>query len=216
MKFTCNCSLVFILSIIVFGASGQSSGIESIPAGTRFIGGNVSLNASNTTNDNGNTTNEFKNTSISLGPSFGKYFKENLAWGSSLFYNYQQLRNSQQDSRTNNNSMGISLFLTKDFKIVNNLFFELEPQLYFTFGKQTTTSPNNENTYNSFSTGFGLTPGLLFFLSEKFGLRASLGYVGYSYNQFKENDGEDKVTNDNFTLDGGFSNVSFSFRYYLR
>lgn len=65
----------------------------------------------------------------------------------------------------------------------------------------------------------GITPGLVFFPTNKVGLEANFGFVGFSSVTSKSTNGstETKVSNSNFGLGANSISPTFSlgFRYYL-
>ena len=174
---------LFLLAHSNYAQSGEP--IEVIAKNTHFIGGDFYFYASNNENAIVNTLENDKITFLSVGPVYGKYFKDNLAWGSSISYSFRRNKNSSGNFISNSNGIGLALFLSRNYKIINNLFFELEPRLSVNYSVQKTESLLTDNKYTSIGFGLGITPGFLYFLNSNFGIRASVGNLGYTYSRTK-------------------------------
>lgn len=198
---------LFLFAISIHALVAQTSEpVESISKGTKFIGGSFSL-YSTTTDDT------YKYTEFSIGPGMGFYIKDNLAIGGFLTYNFTENGQPITDQFSSFSSIGLNAFVLKNYKITNNLFFTLQPQLSLSYGKQDFPFPNND--YSSFNFGLGISPGVMFFVSKKFALQTSLGALSYSHIRRKVESGVEPTITNSFGLNGALSVSSFSIRYFI-
>jgi hypothetical protein len=202
--------LFFALSLTLLFAQ-TSEPVEVISKGTKFIGGSFALGTSSR-QDN---SNDWSSSSFSLGPTYGKYFKDNLALGVSFSYSFERSKNAVPGSLSNSHGLGLTIFLLKNYRISNNLFFELEPRVSMGFYWQNIESVSATNTYKNTGIGLGVSPGLLLFLNDRIGLRTSLGNLGYSFNRTILDGSDYTSTYHGFGFSGGLSNINFSLRYIL-
>jgi hypothetical protein len=204
---------LLILLLFTVGSLVFAQGIESIEKGTRFLGGEFSLSHSNRTENSASTSSETNSRSFYIGPVFGKYFKENLAWGVSAHYGFGS--HNFSNSTTKSQYAGAGFFLTRNFKVASNLFFEIEPRGRISFGTDRMESSGGNVTYNSLSGGIGATAGLLFFLGPRFGIQTSFGYIGYNFSRYSREESEHVATSHTVNAGAGLSNISFSMRYFF-
>lgn len=196
---------LFTISIHLLVAQ-TSEPVESISQGTKFIGGSFSFFTT--------TTDEsYKYTDFSIGPGLGFYIKDDLAIGGFLSYNFNKNEQPNTDAFSTFSGTGINIFLLKNYKIANNLFFTLEPQLSLSYGKQDFSFPNND--YSSFRFSLGVSPGVMFFVGRKFALQTSIGSLSYSHTRRKPESGGEASLINSFNLNGALSMSSFSIRYFI-
>jgi hypothetical protein len=198
----------FVLTISIHVLVAQTSEpVESISQGTKFIGGSFSLYSTK-------TDETFQYTDFSIGPGMGFYFKDNLAFGGFLSYKFNKTGQPDIDNFSSFSGIGINLFILKNYKIANNLFFTLQPQLSLSSGKQDFSNPF-PNDYSSFSIELGVSPGVMFFISRKFALQTSIGSLSYSHTRRKPENGGEVSTLNSFNLNGALEMSSFSIRYFI-
>ncbi|MBX2967805.1 MAG: outer membrane beta-barrel protein [Cyclobacteriaceae bacterium] len=198
--------LLLTISIHVLVAQNAEP-VESISKGTKFIGGSFSFYSTK-------TDETFQYTDFLIGPGMGFYIEDNLAVGGFLTYNFNKSEQPNTGDFTSFSGFGLNMFLLKNYKIANNLFFTLQPQLSFNFGEQEYSNPF-QNDYSSFSFGLGVSPGVMFFVSRKFALQTSLGSLSYSHTRRKPENGGETSTTNSFGLNGALSVSSFSIRYFI-
>lgn len=199
---------LFLFTISIHALVAQTSEpVESINKGTKFIGGSFSF-YSITTDDT------YKNTEFSIGPGMGFYFKDNLAFGGFLSYNFNKNGQPDIDNFSSFSGVGMNLFILKNYKIANNLFFTLQPQLSLSLGKQDFSNPFPSD-YSSFSFGLGVSPGVMFFVSRKFALQTTIGSLSYTHTRRKPENGGEVSTINSFNLNGALATSSFSIRYFI-
>lgn len=210
----------FLILAALHGYAQQDE-LEVIPKGTKFIGGNLSLNllGGATTFPDTDDKNKTKAASFSLGPVIGKYTRDNVSLGLSASYSYSINKSEYLDGTENEssfNSGGVFLFIRKNYKIVPNIFFFLQADVGGLFGVvKNIDYSDNEFESQSYSTSLGGSPGFQLFLGKKFSLETTLGSVGYQFTH-SSSDNSDAYTNSHrILLTGGFGAINFSVRYFI-
>lgn len=182
---------VFLISCFISNAQ--------FTKGDKFIGGSVSIGHQD--GPSSSTTTSTIN-SISLSPSLGFLVSEKFALGGQL--GFSSFKNSYQYSVPYLDNQGNYSFRTVTFNQKSNVysagFFALR---YFTiserfifaltgnlsYSRKNNSDPNYNTTTgvplyiknNSYSVGVSISPSLIFFPSNNWGISAGLGSVGYSY-----------------------------------
>jgi hypothetical protein len=196
--------LVLTFSIKLLLAQ-TSEPVEGISKGTKFIGGSFSFSTSK-------TEDSYQYTRVSIGPGMGFYFKDDLAVGGFLNYNYGKDDYPVTNSFSTSSGFGVTAFLLKNYMLLSNLFFTLQPQTSFGFTKQ---ESNFSASYSGFDFSLGVSPGIMFFVGRKFALQTSIGNLSYSYNRRKPENISASTSTHSFGLNGALSISSFSIRYFL-
>lgn len=212
--FTC------ILILVALQAHAQQDGLEVIPKGTKFIGGNLSINLNNDVTKIPDTDDsKTKMTSFGIGPMAGKYIRDNVAAGLVLSYNFQLGKNEYSDGTENKstyNAGAVSGFIRKNYKIVPNMFFFLEAEASLSYGTAKNISVSDTETkLNRYSAGLGGAPGLQFFVGKKFSFETTLGSIGYQFSHTKYDDSDVYTNSHDLGLNGGLGSISFSVSYYI-
>ncbi len=198
--------LICTFSITLLFAQ-TSEPVDVINKGTRFIGGSFSFTASKREED-------YRYTEISIGPGFGYYVKDDLAVGGFLSYTFGKNESFNTNSASSNSGIGLNVFLLKNYKIVNNLFFTLQPQTSLGFTSQEFTNFAASN-YTGFDFSLGVSPGIMFFVGRKFAFQTSLANLNYSFTRRKSENSGELTTTHNFRLNGNLAISSLSIRYFL-
>lgn len=199
---------LFLLVISIHVLVAQTSEpVESINKGTKFIGGSFSFSSMK-------IDETYKYSGVSIGPGMGYYIQDDLAFGGFLSYNFSKNEQPNINSSSTFSGIGINVFILKNYRITNNFFFTLQPQLSVGSGKQE-YSNIIANDYSRFDFGLGISPGMMFFVSRKFALQTSLGNLSYGYERRKPESGGNTSNTHSFGLNGALSASSFAIRYFL-
>lgn len=180
--------------------------VESIAKGTRFIAGSFSFHAWKLDDTS-------QNSQLAIGPGFGYFIKDNLALGGFANFSRNKSRELNPDAHSTNLGYGLTVFLLKSYKIADNLFFTLRPQLSFSRSNRHDSNPAASD-FSEFSLGLRVSPGVIFFVTRRFALETSLGGLGYTYVEQNVNNRTSSV--HNFSVSGNFSLFGFSLLYFLR
>ncbi|WP_170866177.1 outer membrane beta-barrel protein [Pontibacter flavimaris] len=219
--------LTALLACIGSAAFAQTS------QGTIVVSG--SLNYQNNTFKSDAVTHKTGNRSFTIAPSVGYMLRDGLEAGMSVGYTSSidetKVHSVLPDgslqlystSETSNRSFAIGPYLKKYFSISEKIAFTGQAYVNYVSAEYESYSENTSGSSGSSdneSTGFsaGVKPGITFFPTEKIGLSASFGNLGYTRNTSKsklEYVNDYKSTSSNFGLNLDGSTLSFGFGYYI-
>ena len=195
-----------------------------IEAGTKILGGELSYtsvdNKSEVTNNNTTTTTTVKSSSMSLIPSFGYMFQDNLGAGLRL-----GIQNSSSGDETTNagkdetNITIVGLFGRYYLPVAGDkMFFHADLILDFGFGKDKNTQTDNQGVKTTTEAdlntmAFGIQPGWDFFVGDKWAIEMNWGWLGYTSESRKTS----AVTNTEteFGLKFDFTSFGLGARWYF-
>jgi hypothetical protein len=219
-----NLSLLTLILAFGFGmkANAQTS------AGSVLIGGRLSINGSNSTHQNGGSTTKHPgSSSFAILPTVGYFIKDNLALG--LSTGVMNSKTTHWQGNGNEVTSTSPRFVFAPFARKYFMFSEMFG-LYGEAGFSIISGSNNLSVYSPInnttvvtSTGargfeLGARPGIVFFPSNKFGIEASFGFLGYSSTSSisKNNDQRHVTKNNSYGLNfNTATNLQFGFSYYL-
>ena len=186
----------------------------SIGAFAQFQSGNILLsgtlifNASQSENTNGSTTTKGpKTTTFELGPAIEYFVTNKISIGGEIDFTNEKTDNKNPgggniETIDRTNMTTISPYASMYF--INEERFALFCKLGigFGFGKTKneviTGNTTVTNTANISSFEIGIKPGVAVHLSEKFGMTATIGMLGYS--SYKTDDGNNEFKNTSYGL----------------
>ena len=212
-----------ILILLIFCASA-ALGLAQINKGSIFAGLDLNLSSTQTQNSfsqSSSSNTSASQTSVLLMPGLGYFISEDLVVGISFGYsgNYtQDLINHVTES---NAGLNFSPFVRNYFNIGEKaaLFTQFNIGYTTTWGtKGNIIGPSDQS--NGYILGVSISPGLSYFISDKFELEAAIALLGYTNTSNKTipGSGADTQTyqNSNFQLNLTMSAINFGFKYYLR
>jgi outer membrane protein len=200
--------------------------------GTLFIGGGLGISAGGgkTESKTGSTTvstDNPKTTSLSISPGIGYFIADNLAIGLdfNVGVNTSKTKGTNFTNTKTGTSLGVSPFI-KYYKMVNDNFgftgaFSVQVSSQKTKEKYESGSTSTTSDGPKYSNlGIGITPGFVFFPSEKIGIEANFGFLGYQSvkNEYQANTNTRVTyTSNSFGLNATTFTPAFQlgFRYYL-
>lgn len=215
---------VFVALILLLTTTSYGQ----INKGAIFIGGSLNLNFSKNDSDLpaiislGNQ----KSISSSLHPMAGVFLSENWQIGggfeyahSSYRYDYSyyvggDLMESWQKQKSNLYS--IDIFVTRYIHIKNAFYFNISCNLNAGVGNVNYYSPGLEDqTYDQSAIGMKLSPGLTYFVSNRWAIAASMGELYAKHQTIKNSDFDQdaKTTTAGFSLKA--NTFSIGVQYYL-
>ena len=218
-------TLIILVSFFSLTAKAQ------IQKGAILTGGGISF--SNQDIETGRTVNGtfslgmFEDDFIALSPQIGFFANESLLLGAGIQYEYSYFRSisitngvTNVFSRQKSNMIFVNPYVQKFHRLTDNLFFIFSLNLLFGFG--TSKETLNQDTDNDL-TGWrvNLTPGLTYFVSQKWAVSVIFGQ--FFYNRTKEEvestpnfTGEPEIINRDYGLDLSFNSFGVNVRYFLR
>ena len=220
----------FILLSLFCGTTALAQAQSAIPAGTISLGGSIGYSSHTDKFEDqvaGNTyTSELTNSQFRFSPSVGYFIADNLALGLSLGYTAASSKTTNTGpGSTSPNSLDAQTTLrvgpyAQYYKMLSDQFGVLGT---LGVGYQSSFTPNRAGSSNNVietkASGFysALTPGVVFFPVPKFGISASIGFLGYdrvSVKRSNDSDGESQ-TSSNFGASFGFDQLMFGGTYYF-
>lgn len=208
--------------VLLLAASAIStSSFAQIEKGTVFLGGrsNFSFNPSETSNNFGN--NKTNSIFFRLSPRAGYYLSKSFAIGLGLDYNYDRGYNMvnalaptlmYQENESIGNSLNLSILarynkaLSKRFAffidgtISTGVFSKTSDYQKLTTGGMTTITTQEINGKVGQSINFDFRPGIVYFISPKFGIEATFASVYGNYTNIKPEAKNGNMSANNFLL----------------
>jgi outer membrane protein W len=191
-----------------------------------------------------NQNSSAKRFGIYAGINFGYFIKDNFAVGITGGYQRNNYDYSSSNSNTYNSSnnklhqinniYNLGLF-ARYYKMINSskfgIFIQANAQYTRGYGKSNQTysninvgnslpyTSNSEASNKTNSYDFGLTPGIIYFITNKIGIETSFGTIGYlsenvkyynKYNQIR------KSNSEGFNINLSSSSIKLGVNYYIR
>ena len=228
---------LYFLAMFLF-ASTVSYG--QIQQGKVMLGGSFNFKSGKTpikqtfsfTNSSGYESYELntqaKSNSFSFSPKLAYFINENLSLGLStgLSINTNEIRFSADSflggTKFKTKTLSISFGPNARYYKMFNERFGMYGQAHLLYTKNRTKIEREEKRENRDNTSLestsedynlGFSPGLVYFLSEKFALEASFGQLGYQWTN-EVGAGDEPVTEE-FIFDVSTSSLRFGFKFFL-
>ena len=192
---------------------------QSIPKGTRFIGGNIDLNFRNNKTQNVSTNNYYD---VSISPSITHFKKDNFAVSFSLGYglginSFEYLvSNSNYSTKTTSHTLSAGLYL-RNYKMLSDklgISVQYGGNLNYLFGGYyTDNQPNNDVNQQGMYLNLSVGPGVIYLLNEKIALEGHTSLVSFHVGSTWS-----KNTNS-FSIGTGLSanpSLGIGIRYFLK
>jgi hypothetical protein len=157
-------------------------------------------------------TDNIKNNSISVSPAIGFFLSPKNSVGASLGYNFSSHvvdYANTQTSKSTGKSFLFAPFVRHYFPLSNFAYFSLQGQVTFSRGTNTISSTGNTLEMPIYTLGANISPSFIFFPSNKWGIEASVGSLGYSYLRYLP----DVSSTGQFFINTG--SFSFGVAYYF-
>ncbi|SFG05966.1 outer membrane beta-barrel protein [Pontibacter chinhatensis] len=173
-----------------------------------------------------------ENRSFSIAPGIGYMIIENLEAGISFRFttsiqtansahlNQWGIREPYSLTESKDKSFAITPYVKKYFTLSEKIAFTGEAYLSFSKGDSRYESEileysRTESNRSDTGFGVGIRPGITFFPTEKIGLSANFGRLGYNHTTHKIEEYDFKSKSSDFGLNLDGSTLSFSFGYYI-
>ncbi|MER2997525.1 hypothetical protein [Pontibacter populi] len=211
---------ITIIGLLSTGAFAQTS------QGTKVVSGSMRISTdSDNSMHQGYSSQNYSSLYLYFSPSFGYLFKENLEAGLSVGYTYNESESTQDrdlsddyNSANKSNTYGFSPYLKKYFTISEKVALSTKFSAGLSFGRSNYESTNAypaTSEYKSKGISANFIPGITFFPSEKFGISASFGDLGYHYTTSENENNGYKSTSKDFELDLSSSTFGIGFSYHF-
>ena len=177
---------IILIIIAVFTLVNANSQTEK---GKMILGGLFSISGySNSSYETTTLSSTYKYFNFQVSPNFGYFIKDNLAIGTNLnfqitntYYDYpNMILGNNYQSRINSMNYGIGVFARYYKKITGSFSFFINGELNYSYQIQKIeyiTGPGKETDLSNLS--FSLSPGVVYFISPKFGMQATFGNLTF-------------------------------------
>jgi outer membrane immunogenic protein len=184
------------------------SSFAQIGKGRSYLSGQVGGGSNKTSYSDPNVTGPEKRNHYDLGVSYGYLFADTWAvalsvngGGNTTTYNTQ--------NKSTGTDYGISPYVRKYFSLGEKLYIHLDGGLSYQNVKSKYEAPSTPSvTDSSKITSIYVSPGLTYFLSNRFALTANLGSVAYA-SSVNTATGSFKTTGKGFNTSFGLSSIGF-------
>ncbi|WKK74547.2 hypothetical protein QYS49_22895 [Marivirga salinae] len=213
--------LLAILILIQFPVLSQSLD------GKFQLGGSASYFTNNSEYESGSGI-DYRNqiierTNFSITPQFGYFISDNISIGGQIGYSrasflnyYESGQNTMSDYNRKDNTFRFGTFTRVHKSIKENLYLFLQGNIEVGFGKIRYEESQN-NDLNSFDFHAGIQPGILFMITEKFGIEGKYGLLGYNSSKTSSDDPNENVSDvsQRFGLDFNPGSFALGLQFYL-
>jgi hypothetical protein len=182
--------------------------------GTYVIGGGVSINYNKTPT----LSYSSERTSFSISPSFGRFVSEKYQLEGGLGYSFQhQTNNINQEYFVSQNihSFSIKFGITRYFPIADRFFFTLGANIIPAYGVANSNSVllgvETNNKVSNISGTLNVSPGLTYFINNKWMLYSYIGLMNYEITHYNESE----QTEHNFFASISANSFGLGVRYIL-
>lgn len=188
-----------------------------------ILGGSIIFNGNDNSNEfssyNANSS-DYKSNFLSISPQIGYFATESLLLGIGLTFEHRDQEYQSQSysggyngntDKTRSNLFLINPYVTKYSKLNNKLYLTSTVKLQAGFGTEQDTKV--------FELRVNATPGLTYFVSEKWALKCSIGQLYYNRKKYTpdndNNDDDDKNIHQNYGLNLSLNTFTVGFQYIL-
>ncbi|WP_420571472.1 outer membrane beta-barrel protein [Kordia sp.] len=188
--------------------------------GTQFVNLSLSLGTSDSNFISETQNFDTKRTHYNINSSYSYAISDNFFIGLGLGYSHviqeQDDRSDQVDFESKNNTYRIFPYVRYYKGIGKKLAFFIQGETRFSFSK---TELENEGDWRTKNLFIGVRPGLTLILNKNLALETSIGSLGYSSSDSKNN--ANAISNDYNSDSKGFglslntSNLLFGVNYYF-
>lgn len=211
------CSIAFLVQLNSYSQTSQ---------GSIVVGGEISLTTSNNKTEHDNHTSDGPvRTHFSLIPDIEYFLTDNLSAGIGIGYSIDKYKNDNSVTETvqKDGLFVMTPYLKKYFPMGDRAYIFGEAQLGLGFGKEVDESTTGGVTIKTTDAkhsyvSIGIVPGFRFNVSQKVGLEAGIGFIGFSHDVHKTGSGNDETRNITNSVHFSFipNSLTLGIRYTLK
>jgi len=207
-----------LLALAIFALLGTQA-FSQTSQGSVVISG--AFGVSKSTQDNAAEINKFN---INIAPSVGYFVSNGLELGAAVGFSHTAADQLSYDSsgfgtyETTTNTFTFAPYITKYFMLSEKVAFTGHAFAALSAGTgkvnfDSDFSPNADLKLSGVQVA--VAPGISFFPTEKIGIGARFGSLGYSEFSFKPEGGTDSSKSSTFGLDLNATTLALGFSYYI-
>ena len=218
--------LLFTILLACIG----SAALAQTSQGNIVVSGTVGYQ--NHTQQNEDETSTYDSRSFNIAPGIGYMLKDGLEAGisfrlssslsesNSYYLNENGRGELYSMNESKDKSFAISPYLKKYFSLSDKIAFTGEAYISFSKGNsryhyEDVNHSSTESKRNNTGFGVGIRPGITFFPTEKIGLSANFGRLGYNHTTYKNKEYDYKSKSSDFGLNLDGNSLTFGFGYYI-
>ncbi len=207
--------------MLLLVAGGKTIAYGQTEQGNVRIAGSFSISGNEYNSINNNSVNTSKNRSLSISPSVGFFIRENLEVGAGIGYGLfgQRSKYGTSSNKERGHSYNFSTYLRKYIPIIDKLYFHGTGTVSLGFGESlyeyrtdSSATSKSETKFNFLS--ISLSPGITYFVTDRFALSTSFGSIGYGRSVNKPKEASHTLSNS-FGIDLGLETISFGLNYFI-
>ncbi|WP_315819931.1 outer membrane beta-barrel protein [Paraflavitalea speifideaquila] len=168
-----------ILLLLVITISFTTTLTAQVQKGDWLLGATMGVYYGSSSNLNGSSTNS------NLSPRISYAIGNNSVLGLKVGFGYQTSKSETNSDKSNNTSIGTTIYWRHYMTIKKQLGWYLEPSAGFSTGRNVQTYPSGKvkNTYTGYTVN--VTPGLYYQALPKLLVNVDFGGLGYVHNRNK-------------------------------
>jgi hypothetical protein len=158
--------------------------------------------------------NDYETKSFTISPEMGFFVNESTLLGIGLTYDHRKSKSETPiydggsfTLKSKSNIFYINPYLTKYCKLKEKFYFTTRANIMAGFGK--------ENDNKVFEIRLNATPGLSYFVSEKWALTCNVGRIYYSHKKVDIEDSSEEMKHEDYGINVNFNTFTIGFQYIL-
>ena len=189
-----------------------------IEAGSISVGGALNVSSSSTKFKSGSSTNDGpKDSQFTFGPQVGYFISDALSIGAGIAYQRSNSSNAAGDIKTIRSNFYFSPFGRYHIPMGEKFYAFGEAKLNFGFGSAKRKNDGNTDKIADVSSlGVALSPGIIFFPSERVGIELAFNLISFERTADKDPDNSDNKNIDNdFSFGPDLFSPSLGVQFYF-
>ncbi|WP_157359332.1 hypothetical protein [Wenyingzhuangia fucanilytica] len=209
--------LLGMLFLATMGMFAQETEFKSpIKKGRVNLAGSLSVIIDDSNFENNNS--KYKN--VVFSPNIGYVIQENLVLGTTLSVGYGENKNDYENNNSNifnkntRKKYRIGVFAKKYIPVIDKLFLNLAPGVYYERNIYLYSNNNNDDNYSN-QYEVNVTPGISYFFNNNLALQMNLGSLSYNYIERRDKESDEISSKGNTVALNLTSNVSLGISYFF-
>jgi outer membrane protein W len=204
--------------ILGFLLTAIGSANAQIEAGKISVGGVLNVTSNSNKFKDGSSTNDGdKSSRFTLGPQVGYFISDGISIGAGLTYQRSVSTSAVGDIKTIGSNFYFSPFGRYHIPMGEKFYAFGEAKLNFGFGSRKRKDDGNTNKISDISTlGIALSPGVIFFPSERVGIELAFNLISFDRTADKNpDDSDNKTIHNDFSFGPNLFSPSLGVQLYF-
>ncbi|TXK49817.1 outer membrane beta-barrel protein [Pontibacter qinzhouensis] len=207
--------------LLLLAATGTTMAYAQTEQGNMVITGRIGGSLSSNEIEDKDYPDGFrrKSSSVSFRPSFGYFIQDRLEVGLSpqIYFSKSHEAYSGVDNIYRSRFIGFAPYIRKYVVLSDKLMAHgtVTASAGFNTSWTDNDSIRNPTKYKSTDLGISIFPGITYFATEKIGITATIGNLGYMRYMSKRREGVKSLVQQNFIADISFSSFTLGINYFI-